>query len=594
MSWSWRTKPRSIIKTVQWFPAFAALDGQNWDAVSSTTCRLGKKVHPVRRMYIYGAHGKEDTWLSQVRFSEYLSGAKDIKETESNGRNDKTTYEFLGFGYVNEQGIICVTEVGQRIVQGVFDSEDYLKQLLKLHIPNQTYKISGIPQEQGIFPFELILRAFGAFESLNRSELALLFGCNQKSQMDSAIQAIREFKMLYADIPNKNKTQDVKKLFEQMFIKYYGSMPNKTSSYYDYAEALSRSLVYTGLFGMSGRSIASKIRVAQHSETKVRLLRENYTFVYPEAFDGTEQYMEWYGAADNVALPWDNIPARRRIIQEKAALLKDKISAGTESYGERADLSLAQLDKMLAETDTSASMSVLKNYETCISTAITNHNEEYFVKMSSKTTSERAAILEKFQDILNNEDMSALWLEVNTWKSLVAVSGSHVVKRNFNIEEDLTPKSFSPGIGNTPDMELYGPDYIIVPEVSLMTGVLQWEHEGSSVIDHVLRFIREYPDRQVIGLFLSSRIHIRTLWQFFILNRESWLGSPVPVIPLTIEQYCGIISAMYQWNLDIGAFRSLLEKLSKQTSGCKDYQEWEKAIAEEISFWTANCQKDAS
>ena len=41
-------------------------------------------------------------------------------------------------------------------------------------------------------------------------------------------------------------------------------------------------------------------------------------------------------------------------------------------------------------------------------------------------------------------------------------------------------------------MELYHDKYIIVPEVSLMTGVLQWEHEASSVIDHVLNIIKKF------------------------------------------------------------------------------------------------------
>ena len=91
--------------------------------------------------------------------------------------------------------------------------------------------------------------------------------------------------------------------------------------------------------------------------------------------------------------------------------------------------------------------------------------------------------------------MSALWLEVNTWKSLIAISGEQVVKRNFKIEDDLTPKSFAPGVGNTPDMELYKNGYIIVPEVSLMTGVRQWEHEASSVIDHVLSFMNENKEK---------------------------------------------------------------------------------------------------
>jgi hypothetical protein len=137
MSWSWRTKPRSIIKTVQWFPYFAALHGQNWDETASNLSRFDNKpIHPVRRAYIYEAHSDEDSWLSSISYHNYLSGQNDNKETESNGRNDKTTFEFFGFGYVDEHGIIRVTDIGNKIVQGSFDSEDYLKQLLKLRLPN--------------------------------------------------------------------------------------------------------------------------------------------------------------------------------------------------------------------------------------------------------------------------------------------------------------------------------------------------------------------------------------------------------------------------------------------------------------------------
>ena len=81
--------------------------------------------------------------------------------------------------------------------------------------------------------------------------------------------------------------------------------------------------------------------------------------------------------------------------------------------------------------------------------------------------------------------MSALWLEVNTWKSLVSINGEKKVVPNFKMEEDLTPRAFAPGLNNTPDMELYTKEFTIVPEVSLMTGKVQWEHEASSVIDHV-------------------------------------------------------------------------------------------------------------
>lgn len=176
MSWSWKTKPRSIIKTVQWFPYFAALKGENWNKKSSAVSRKdGKAVHPIRRTYIYSAHSDEDTWLSSISLKDYLSGKKDEKETEANGRMDKGAYEFFGFGYVKADGTIAVTEVGNKIVQGIFDDEDYLKQLLKLRLPNFAYNESKIKNKKFIFPMQLVLEAFSAYESLNRSELAIFF-----------------------------------------------------------------------------------------------------------------------------------------------------------------------------------------------------------------------------------------------------------------------------------------------------------------------------------------------------------------------------------------------------------------------------------
>ena len=183
--------------------------------------------------------------------------------------------------------------------------------------------------------------------------------------------------------------------------------------------------------------------------------------------------------------------------------------------------------------------------------------------------------------------MSALWLEVNTWKSLIAVQGKHRMKRNFNIEEDLSPRSFAPGVGNTPDMELYLDNTILLPEVSLMTGVRQWEHEASSVIDHVLHFMERTPDKQVLGLFISSRIHLRTMWQFFLLNRESWLGKKIPVVPLTIPQYVAVIQHCYQQELPITELLSFLESLSLSAEKLADYHLWEQKIAKAVNTFTS-------
>lgn len=592
MSWSWRTKPRSIIKTVQWFPFFAALQGQNWEERTEYISKFDKKpIHPVRRAYIYKAHSDEDSWLSSISYNDYLYGRKDKKETESNGRNDKTTFEFFGFGYVNKKGKVCVSEVGNKIVQGTFDNEDYLKQLLKLRLPNLITKTRDKGENIGIFPFKLILSIFRYFESLNRSELALLFGCIRECDENITTQAIQEFKKEYKKIENRNNIIVVKNIFKDIFIKYYGQLPNKVDSYYDYAEALSRTLVYTGLFTLSGRSIASKVRVAEHSKTKVRMLQEKYEFNFPEHFRNIDEYMEWYGSTQNVILPWDNVEERKNIVTDKANILISKLQSSDKDYQHEAKISVENINKIIKNANLSQDVSDLKLYENVISEAIVSHNEEFFIKVTSKTLEERNNILERFNNILNNDDMSALWLEVNTWKSLIAIDGDQLVKRNFKIEDDLTPRSFAPGVGNTPDMELYKNDYIIVPEVSLMTGVRQWEHEASSVIDHVLSFIKSYQDKKVLGLFISSSLNVRTIWQFYILNRESWVGSPVPVVPLTINQYMDIIQFIYEHDMNIDDFKCLLEYLSTSTLNYKNYNEWENSFTNTIELW--KYKKDA-
>lgn len=127
--------------------------------------------------------------------------------------------------------------------------------------------------------------------------------------------------------------------------------------------------------------------------------------------------------------------------------------------------------------------------------------------------------------------------------------------------------------------------HILIPEVSLMSGVKQWEHEGSSVIDHVLKFIEMYKDKNVYGVFISKSMNVRTIWQFFILNKESWIGRNVPVIPITISQYMDIIQFIYGKNLNIYDFTNLIVAINESAIEAPNYIEWEVNINTIIRDW---------
>lgn len=585
-SWWFRTKPRSILRTFEWFPYFAELEGQNWnyksdDKISSFN---NKPIYPIRRKYIYNSHWEE---LEEKYFSyeDYLSGRNDVNETESAGRNDKTTYEFYGLGYVDKNGIINVTKTGELVKNNKMNENLLIKILLKMQFPSPAVTRKSKNNNMYVFPMELILNIFKHFDALNKYEIGYLFMCNHIDKLNIAIDSINEFQEKYKKLDNKLNTQKVTSIFTDIMNKNFPEIKNKPETYYkDYSDALFRTLEYTGLFSQKGRGYYAKIFIPEHAKLKVELLQNKYKFI-PNTEKDLIQYMEWYGNPYNLELPWENIDNLQFIVDNKLNLYKNKINKASKEEIELISTKhLNQLNK-LSNLDISKKESLMK-LDKEISDKLLSLNEELFVKHYSKTDRERTKIIEKFEDIMaGNEDMAALWLECNTWKSLVAINGEHYVKRNFKIEDDLTPRAFAPGRGNTPDMELYKNGYILIPEVSLMTGVRQWEHEGSSVIDHVYKFIERNEDKQVLGIFISSKMNIRTIWQFFILNRESWIGKPVPVVPLTIKQYISIIQYIYDNNLNIDDFKNLIEYIHKASFKYETFTEWEKSIDSMISKW---------
>ena len=572
MSWSWRTKPRSILKTLEWFKSFNKLDGENWDKTVGTSSN-GSPIHPVRRKYYYNTQLKmENSPIVNLSFDEYASGKMDGRaDSESNARNDLATFKFFGLGYINSDGNIKITKAGKIIASDNFDGDMFLKQLLKIRFPAPNTEVGrNIQSGKIVYPFELLLKLINELNYINRFEICYLFLCDDRNDYQTLKKSIEEFRELYNNLPNKNDRAECNRIHTLIKDKYYESnLQIETLS--TYGDAFIRSLRYSGLFNISGRGNYTKIRVAEHSKKKFSLLVEKYNFKTTFT-DNVDDYMEWFGNVDNIILPWENSFERKELILDKIALLENIINNKNNKVINDIGINIRELyEKYNKITDDSE----LRTFENDLIYTITNINEEMFIKHYSKTKEVRDEIITKFEDIASgDEDMAALWLECNTWKSLVAINGNQKVRRNFSIEDDLTPRNFAPGVGNTPDMEVFTDKYILLSEVSLMSGVQQWEHEGSSVVDHVIRFIDEYTDKKVMAIFLSNSINIRTNWQFFILNKNSWLNKKIPIVPFTINKYIELIRYIYDKEINIEAFLELLEELHDLAINKENYTEW--------------------
>ena len=586
MRWGWRTKPRSALKVIKWFKSFAELENENWDYLNGQIARNGKAIHPIRRKYYYNAQmDEDDSPIKDLTYEEYLSGCRDgDADSESNARNDLATYKFLGLGWTDKNGIIRITQAGRMISENKFDSEMFLKQLLKMSFPSvSTGNGRNITKGKRVFPLQIIIKLLTDLTYINRYEMAFSYFCCDISEYPLLLDTIKKFRKDYEKLDNKNDIVECKKIFMKYAVDVYNfSKDGEPDTLFTTGDAIERALQYTMMFDISGRGNSTKTRIAEHSKKKIELLRDKFIYKTINTED-LDEYMLLFGNLDNIILPWENNDERKALIVDKLNLLENTIHIVKSKYSLEINLDYAELyskaNKLNEPTD-------LKLFEEELISKITSLNEEVFIKYISKTDEAREQIKDKFSDILDGkEEIAALWLECNTWKSLVAIDGNQKVVRNFSIEEDLTPKSFAPGKNNTPDMELYIDDTILIPEVSLMSGVQQWEHEGSSVIDHVMKFINSNSNKNILGLFISNSINIRTNWQFFLLNKESWMGNPVPVIPLTIKQYSDIITFIYTKSINIKYFVDLINTIHSNTLELDNYQEWNNCIENVILDW---------
>ncbi|MBC8460429.1 MAG: AlwI family type II restriction endonuclease [Deltaproteobacteria bacterium] len=573
-SWPMRTKPRSAIRTVQWLPAFIKVEGKDWDRKEGIDNR-GEPIHPVRREYLRYAHPYED--YSQTT------------DPESNARQEKAIYEYFGFGYVNQSGLVVVTPAGREIVSSEHPEELMLRQLLKWQFPSAACNHNSLAfRHMRMHPFKILLEVMKKFDYVTRYEVDLtFFTCLRDDEILQALEQITYFRER-CESAGKNQAQLYKEIFQELHPDIQRPSPK---SFGDMGDALFRFFEYTGLFTTSGRAGFTTLRVPARAITKVRLLQDKFTFEFHDDYPDQVAYFEHYGNPYSIRLPWETTESLRELVSHKVRVLCARLEELRISGVElQFDLTPEEAKRKLEACTTLAEIKIL---DELLFEQLVSLNERDFVYHSSKTAKVRAEILDKFDEILAGDaDEAALWLEVNTWKSLVALNGEHYVKRNFKVEEDLSPRAFAPGVGNTPDMELYNEEFVIIPEVSLQSGVSQWITEGSAVTDHVYKFIevkngnRTSNDtlvvandhRPIVGFFLCHHLNERTGWQFFVLNRDSWRGQPVPIVPLNLKLYRKLIGCYYSLEVPATQFERLLYEIHKYAHQVNHFQKWLEGI----------------
>jgi hypothetical protein len=585
-SWSFPTSPRNPAKVPFELKILAPLSiewkqqGKVWSP-QTTQIEFGKALRDFE--------ADEDAEVTEGSLA-FQKQADEISELNLawTARARFGTFKFLGFVNVNENGYAELTEAGQRMANTKRPDLVMLKQLIKWQYPDNQHKGTQYPETTfHIWPFIAVAQLIKELRGLTKNELALFcFIMTTMSDVNKTRRAITNFRDNYANakgkIPKQRLIAIMRRTLKQRFEDQGISLP--VPSFHDYADSLARYMRFTGLFSISGsRIILTKGRESEVEEI-LKLKRE----LYP--YKDRDKFYRYYGNPDVPVLSTDHNPTilQKQIqgITAELPTLYAELGVLQQGIPLESPLSLPQpLPIDIEELRTL--LDDLREKKKQVELGI--------MDIRGRGPEKLLEALNFYDDILNHQTFDApTFLEWNTWRVFVALDRARKIKPNFVMNENLEPEG--PAGGNGPDLEVSFPDFHIVPEVTMRTGVDQERYESMPVIRHIEDFVRKVAREETYGLFIAPRIHRDTIVKFFMAWKHGgYYGESVKIVPLAVAQFREVVRS-YSTRQDFqpAELLRLFEQIGEALHEARSPQQWQQEIPVAIEKWRQQLDDSSS
>ncbi|MEM2614058.1 MAG: AlwI family type II restriction endonuclease [Nitrososphaerota archaeon] len=514
-------------------------------------------------------------YAENLKRSPFFEGETSIKYTDLSARDRLRAIKTLGFGYVDSQGILRITEAGRKLVENENVEDLFLKQLLKWQFPSWQHggmkaHLWKYPSDAKIHPFFETLRAVKELGGkLFLEEMAIfLLPCWNTPAVDKAIEKIREFRKELRNISGKRE----KKIFIQKkwFEEYHNiykedilsgriktrEIPTRTIEDFlekkmrnarDYADAAFRYFSYTGILIRRRNELSIPI-LCRFDVDKIL----DMEIPFNQDYKDVDRFYQYFGDPSIPELPWEKPEIlRKRIINVSHVIVKEGKEAVQFTLNDLLSKSYEELTTLYMKIQENKLMRQLK---------------ADFPKN----------IVDEYEKILSRKvEDPPLFFEWNTWRAFLVMDDYCALKPNFKMDMEFNPKSPAPA--GKADMEvIYCGDFATLVEVTLRRGDTQYWAEAEPVSRHV----KEYEDKQKIptfGLFIAPTIAEGSKHFFFM---EHKLSRPVTVVPISLEQFKRILYSVGRNGFLRGKLRKMFEESRKMAIDLNDYEKWHKEIDE--------------
>lgn len=549
-----------------------------------TSPRTPFKMRPEIDLLVREFPGKR--WTANVRLqAEFMQKLARLPEfagayNQNNpalSARDRITRGPKALGFVDLENI-SLTPAGKVFLDGELADEALLRQLLKFQLPSPFHLAN--PRISKVFrirPYLEILRLVCTLGHLAFDELCL-FGMQLTDWHDfgKTVAAIERFRAAknenrgrYKQFAKAQRELVVRKLYETDIsagkIKTRESaredlgnfIKTKANNMRDYADACLRYLHATGLVTVSnpGRTVS----IIESRRREVEFLLE--TVPRDPVFVGDNAaYRNYLFSDDEPRLLSDD----RKTLEEQAL---DFDAVG--SLAEAGQLTLPELK------------------QTIKSARIARRDELVSRQISElKSFADYDDVITVFEKIKSKDVYDPpLALEWNAWRTMTMLDGGNV-RANLSFDDAGNPLSTAPG--KHADIVCDYGSFVVSVEVTLMTGVKQYDAEGEPVARH-LGDIKAKTGKPAYCLFIAPKINESTISHFYMLHKTniSHYGGKSVVIPIELDRFVNMLKQVGKRDRvpGPGKIRSFCEYSMTAADSAADEREWYMAVSRKADAW---------
>lgn len=531
-AWNFPTSPRSPNKLQGELKLLKNFDGRYWN--KETQLEFAKSL---------------ETY-------EGFQGEVSKKETAFAARDRLRGPRLMGFICTPKRGTngkLEFTDVGNLFLNATEEQQELIfqRQIAKVQYKSHLHNNKGF-EDMNIRPLMLMIKMLLALEKITKEELALFaLTLTDFTKFNYVIEKIK----LYRKKISEMKPGIERKTFKRDFaISYVNEIykddisegrtklreggtefsKTKLQTLKDYSDSTIRYLRATGLFTLQPHGQALTLTKAKLDDS-LYLLNTYGLSVSTYTDNEYEDYIKNYlgnpslpvlrvDNTDNQLIDYNRMLSVVKSTDESFAVeIASEFESSTNSV-EKIN-TLIKLERKITEIQVkNEAKEIRRDYDTSF-----NDIKKIFEDISAKD-----------KDIVDRP----LMYEWNTWRSMVLINDALNVQGNYVADADGNPVSTASG--GKPDILVEYKNFWLAVEVTLQSGMKQYETEGEPILRHVGHLQRsriELNDtRPVYGLFIAEKINEEVISHLFsVANRNSQVyKGKVRILPVDRKSFVNL------------------------------------------------------